>query len=162
MKSKEATTYISIYMCMSVKDFQSTNLHWKCLDKSLRSSIYFYPLRFFFNVKITKVILHLGFMSREKIYFSFQPFICITKRRLNFVHFISFYGLFFAVLLLTYLKTFSCAYFCAQQYGAEKCNYTPPLLNLLKINFSMLFQTNMCTCSVRGISKRNVSDCKGL
>ena len=116
----------------------------------------------FFKVKITKVILHLGFMSREKIYFSFQPFICITKRRLNFVHFISFYGLFFAVLLLTYLKTFSCAYFCAQQYGAEKCNYTPPLLNLLKINFSMLFQTNMCTCSVRGISKRNVSDCKGL
>ena len=107
----------------------------------------FLSLTFFFKRKITKVILHLGFMSREKIYFSFQPFICITKRRLNFVHFISFYGLFFAVLLLTYLKTFSCAYFCAQQYGAEKCNYTPPLLNLLKINFSC-YSKPICVLAV--------------
>ena len=145
-------------MLILVTYFQSTNLHLKCWKSRWDLQSIFIPYCLF--SKITKVILHLVFMSREKVYFSLQPFICITKRRLNFVHFISFYGLFFAVLLLTYLKTFSCAYFCAQQCGAEKCNYTPPLLNLLKINFSMLFQTNMCTCSVRGISKRDLSHFK--
>ena len=39
--------YIFICICISAKDFQSTNFHRKCLYKSLRSSIYFYPLSFF-------------------------------------------------------------------------------------------------------------------
>ena len=41
--------YIFIYIYISREELQSTNLHRKCFYKSLRSSIYFYPLSFFQN-----------------------------------------------------------------------------------------------------------------
>ena len=48
----QGSYHIYIFICVSRyygsgKCFQSTNLHRKCLYKSLRSSIYFYPLSFF-------------------------------------------------------------------------------------------------------------------
>ena len=85
--------------------------------------------------------------SHVRKFVSFQPFISITKRRLNFVYFHFFYGLFFAVRLRAYLKTFSCAYICAQQYGAwKKGKYPPPPLYLLKKNFNIISNQYICTC----------------
>ena len=81
--------------------------------------------------------------SHVRKFVSFQPFICITKRRLNFVYFHFFYGLFFAVRLLAYLKTFSCAYFCAHQYGARKKANIHPHNSICLRKTLTLFQTNI-------------------